>query len=157
MHALFEGSGSRSRSTWSRDPQRPLSRIAPGFPSRRRRETFIPLPRRTEQSPPSGRGDQATWSTVDSGLYAGSRRGEFVGFIESLPRGRYAAFDATSRRVGEFEDATEARSAVEAESSSIGSAPRRGDRGSAGMAAATATGVLAIVLAVLATTSAPLL
>ncbi|GAA4782520.1 MULTISPECIES: hypothetical protein [Microbacterium] len=54
-----------------------------------------------------------TWSRVQSGLHVGNRDGEFLGFVEKGPDGRFVAFDGHAEPVGTFTRLEEAEGAVE--------------------------------------------
>ncbi len=55
---------------------------------------------------------EATWARVDDGFYVGSRDGVFLGCIEVLPDGRFAALDAHTQPIGIRESLTDAMHAV---------------------------------------------
>ncbi|MGW9113299.1 hypothetical protein [Microbacterium sp. NPDC055683] len=86
-----------------------------------------------------------TWSTVDSGFHVAGRKGEFVGFIDTSSDGRHLAFDRWSTHVGDFDDITEAKAAVEAVGSGeTGLRPaRRSPRALIAAGAATGMALLA--------------
>jgi hypothetical protein len=42
---------------------------------------------------------EATWARVDDGFYVGSRDGVFLGCIDVLPDGRFAALDAHTQPI----------------------------------------------------------
>lgn len=54
----------------------------------------------------------ATWARVDDGFYVGSHDGVFLGCIDVLPDGRYAALDAHTRPIRTCVDLTEAMRVV---------------------------------------------
>ncbi|MDN3310943.1 hypothetical protein QWJ90_08370 [Microbacterium oryzae] len=58
-------------------------------------------------------GTHTTWCPVPGGLQVANRGGAFMGFIEKLPGGGFAAFDAHSERIADFAGLAEARAAVE--------------------------------------------
>jgi hypothetical protein len=55
---------------------------------------------------------EATWARVDDGFYVGSRDGVFLGCIDVLPDGRFAALDARTQPIGTRESLPEAMHAV---------------------------------------------
>lgn len=57
-------------------------------------------------------GTGVTWARVEDGFHVGSRRGEFLGYIDRQSDGTFLAFDAFSRVVGRFRGLTAAMSAV---------------------------------------------
>ncbi|SDQ47748.1 hypothetical protein [Microbacterium sp. cf332] len=52
------------------------------------------------------------WARVEDGFHVGSRTGEFVGYIDRQPDGRYLAYDSRSRCVGSFPELTAAMRAL---------------------------------------------
>ncbi len=54
----------------------------------------------------------ATWARVDEGFYVGSRDGAFLGCIDVLPDGRFAALDAHTRPISTHAQLDEAMRAV---------------------------------------------
>jgi hypothetical protein len=58
-------------------------------------------------------GTHTTWCPVPGGLEVANRGGAFMGFVEKMPGGGFAAFDAHAERIGDFGDIAEARAAVE--------------------------------------------
>lgn len=57
----------------------------------------------------------ATWAKVEDGFYVGSRNGEFLGYVDQEPSGRYIASDMFSQVIGEFETLSAALRAVDHE------------------------------------------
>ncbi|MFZ8758902.1 hypothetical protein ACO03V_15940 [Microbacterium sp. HMH0099] len=57
-------------------------------------------------------GTGVTWARVEDGFHVGSRRGEFLGYIDRQSDGTFLAFDSFSRMVGRFRGLTAAMSAV---------------------------------------------
>lgn len=55
---------------------------------------------------------EATWARVDDGFYVGSLDGVFLGCIDVLPDGRFAALDAHTQPIGTHESLPEAMHAV---------------------------------------------
>jgi hypothetical protein len=53
-----------------------------------------------------------TWARVDDGFYVGSRDGSFLGCIDALPDGRFAALDALTRPIRTCHHLREAMQAV---------------------------------------------
>lgn len=53
------------------------------------------------------------WACVEEGFHVGSRRGDFLGYVDRQPDGGYRAFDARSRPQGDFPTLAAATSAVE--------------------------------------------
>ena len=53
------------------------------------------------------------WACVEEGFHVGSRRGDFLGYIDRQPDGGYRAFDARSRSLGDFASLRAATAAVE--------------------------------------------
>lgn len=54
----------------------------------------------------------AVWARVDEGFYVGSRDGSFLGCIDVLPDGRFAALDAHTRPISTHARLDEAMHAV---------------------------------------------
>ncbi|WP_295012196.1 hypothetical protein [uncultured Microbacterium sp.] len=52
------------------------------------------------------------WACVEKGFHVGSRRGEFLGYVDLQSDGRYRAFDARGGVVGDFSALDDATSAV---------------------------------------------
>ena len=46
----------------------------------------------------------ALWASVADGFYVGSDAGSFLGYVDRQPDGRWRAFDAVSRVIGDFPD-----------------------------------------------------
>ncbi len=64
--------------------------------------------------PNSARPDHdVLWACVEEGFHVGSRRGDFLGYIDRQPDGGYRAFDARSRPQGDFPTLPAATAAVE--------------------------------------------
>lgn len=53
------------------------------------------------------------WACVEEGFHVGSRRGDFLGYVDRQPDGRYRAFDARSLHLGDFATLPAATNAVE--------------------------------------------
>jgi hypothetical protein len=53
-----------------------------------------------------------TWARVDDGFYVGSHEGAFLGCIDVLPDGRFAALDALTRPIRTCDHLREAMQAV---------------------------------------------
>lgn len=54
----------------------------------------------------------ATWARVDDGFYVGSLDGAFLGCIDTLPDGRFAAMDAHTQPIRTCDDLPEAMRTV---------------------------------------------
>lgn len=52
------------------------------------------------------------WACVEDGFHVGSRRGDFLGYVDRQPDGGYRAFDARSRTLGDFPTLQAATAAV---------------------------------------------
>lgn len=52
------------------------------------------------------------WACVEEGFHVGSRGGDFLGYVDRQPDGRYSAFDARSRTLGSFATLEEATATV---------------------------------------------
>jgi len=57
--------------------------------------------------------EHAVWSKVEDGFYAGSRLGEFIGYIEREADGSYIASNGYSRRIGAFSSLSSAMRAID--------------------------------------------
>ena len=57
-------------------------------------------------------GNGIVWARVEDGFHVGSRTGEFVGYIDRQPDGRYLAYDSRSACAGSFSDLTTAMRAL---------------------------------------------
>jgi hypothetical protein len=57
-------------------------------------------------------GTGIVWARVEDGFHVGSRDGDFVGYIDRLPDGRYQAYDSRSRSAGMFPELTAAMRAL---------------------------------------------
>ncbi|MFS0713100.1 hypothetical protein ABC195_04395 [Microbacterium sp. 2P01SA-2] len=57
-------------------------------------------------------GSGIVWARVEDGFHVGSRTGEFVGYIDRQPDGRYVAYDSRSSCAGAFTDLTTAMRAL---------------------------------------------
>jgi hypothetical protein len=55
------------------------------------------------------------WARVEDGFHVGSRRGEFLGYIERQSDGSFIAFDMLSRAAGRFTVLTQAMNALTAQ------------------------------------------
>ncbi len=53
------------------------------------------------------------WACVEEGFHVGSRRGDFLGYVDRQAGGAYRAFDARSRMLGDFATLAAATNAVE--------------------------------------------
>ncbi|KQV02316.1 hypothetical protein QYR02_03245 [Microbacterium maritypicum] len=53
------------------------------------------------------------WACVEEGFHVGSRRGDFLGYVDRQGDGGYRAFDARSSPVGDFATLQAATTAVE--------------------------------------------
>ncbi|KJL20439.1 hypothetical protein RN51_02656 [Microbacterium oxydans] len=53
------------------------------------------------------------WACVEEGFHVGSRRGDFLGYVDRQTGGGYRAFDARSRSLGDFPSLRAATAAVE--------------------------------------------
>lgn len=62
---------------------------------------------------PNGAG--VVWARVEDGFHVGSRRGEFLGYIERQSDGAFVAFDMHSRPAGRFPLLTHAMNALTAQ------------------------------------------
>ncbi|GAA4191900.1 hypothetical protein GCM10022219_11410 [Microbacterium oryzae] len=60
-----------------------------------------------------------TWAVVDAGFHVASRRGEFVGVVDTDSEGRFLAFDGRGQIIGAFVDIAEAMAEVEAHASDM--------------------------------------
>ncbi|WP_186307492.1 hypothetical protein [Microbacterium sp. 1.5R] len=56
------------------------------------------------------------WACVEEGFHVGSRAGDFLGYVDRQPSGRFRAFDARSEGLGDFSTLGEATAAVAARS-----------------------------------------
>ncbi|APF34934.1 hypothetical protein C1N74_14490 [Microbacterium sp. SGAir0570] len=68
-------------------------------------------------APRAGRpmtGTGIVWARVEDGFHVGSRTGEFVGYIDRQPDGRYLAYDSRSACAGAFVELTAAMRALAA-------------------------------------------
>ncbi|MEU1973084.1 hypothetical protein ABZ477_15620 [Microbacterium sp. NPDC019599] len=65
---------------------------------------------------PEDRESVRCWHEVEAGYWAGSADGAFLGTVECTPAGRFAARDALSSHLGEYETLALAQSAVIIES-----------------------------------------
>lgn len=54
----------------------------------------------------------ALWSCVQAGFHVGSRRGQFLGYVDRQRDGRYLAVDARGADVGSYASLGEATRAV---------------------------------------------
>lgn len=54
------------------------------------------------------------WACVEEGFHVGSRDGDFLGYVDRQPDGRYRAFDARSAVIGDFAALADATAAVSA-------------------------------------------
>lgn len=54
----------------------------------------------------------ATWSAVETGFWAGSAGGNFIGTVEKVPHGEFIARNAVGAEIGSFDSSREARAAV---------------------------------------------
>lgn len=68
---------------------------------------------------PHPAGSGIVWARVEDGFHVGSRTGEFVGYIDRQPDGRYLAYDSRSQCVGAFSELTSAMRTL-AQPSSVG-------------------------------------
>jgi len=57
-------------------------------------------------------GHAVRWDEVEPGLRVGTRRGEYLGFIERTVYGTFVAFDGFSTPVGRYDSLREAQRAV---------------------------------------------
>jgi len=57
-------------------------------------------------------GHAVRWDEVEPGFRVGTRRGEYLGFIESTARGTFVAVDGFSTPVGRYYSLREARRAL---------------------------------------------
>ncbi|QLD12104.1 hypothetical protein [Microbacterium oleivorans] len=57
-------------------------------------------------------GTGVVWARVEDGFHVGSRDGDFVGYIDRLPDGRYEAYDSRSQSAGTFVELTAAMRAL---------------------------------------------
>lgn len=67
-------------------------------------------------------GTGIVWARVEDGFHVGSRDGDFVGYIDRLPDGRYQAHDSRSRSAGVFPELTAAMRALAAPPTTAGTA-----------------------------------
>lgn len=75
-------------------------------------------------TPPEHSSD-VLWACVEDGFHVGSRGGDFLGYVDRQPDGRFRAFDARSTALGDFatlSDATHAVSTTSAPSVPLASA-----------------------------------
>ncbi|KAA9089068.1 hypothetical protein [Microbacterium radiodurans] len=66
----------------------------------------------TRRGAPRRPGGGVVWARVEDGFHVGSTDGDFVGYIDRQPDGRWHAFDARSRMVGSFAVVTDAMRAL---------------------------------------------
>lgn len=52
------------------------------------------------------------WACVEDGFHVGSRGGDFLGYVDRSPEGRYLAFDARSSAIGSYDSLNAATTAV---------------------------------------------
>lgn len=90
-----------------------------------------------------------TWATVDSGFHVGSRDGEFVGYIDTTPDGRFIAFDGQSTPHGYFRSLDQAQASL-ASAPQTRRAPKARVEWSPTFFAATVSGSLGVGLFALA-------
>ena len=57
------------------------------------------------------------WACVEEGFHVGSRGGDFLGYVDRHANGTYAAFDARSHALGNFETLDGATAAVSSSTS----------------------------------------
>lgn len=69
------------------------------------------------------------WACVEEGFHVGSRRGDFLGYIDRQPDGEYRAFDARSRSLGDFPTLRAATAAVEQPTDAASSEIHDGEQG----------------------------
>lgn len=61
---------------------------------------------------PHSSSSDVLWACVEEGFHVGSRGGDFLGYVDRQPDGRYSAFDARSQTLGSFATLEEATSTV---------------------------------------------
>ncbi|GEP48821.1 peptide ABC transporter permease [Microbacterium saccharophilum] len=96
-----------------------------------------------------------TWAPVEDGLVVGSRRGEFVGFVESTADGSYVAFDSRAQPIGRYETLASAKASTGTVSPDPRTARRRRRAERALFAGATVTGAVAGMMVLAAGVLAP--
>lgn len=96
-----------------------------------------------------------TWAPVEDGLVVGSRRGEFVGFVESTADGSYVAFDSRAQPIGRYATLASAKASTGTVDADPRTAQRRRRLERALFAGATVSGAVAGAMVLAAGVLAP--
>lgn len=96
-----------------------------------------------------------TWAPVEDGLVVGSRRGEFVGFVESTADGSYVAFDSRAQPIGRYATLASAKASTGTVDTDPRSARRRRRVERVLFTGATISGAVAGVMVLAAGVLAP--
>lgn len=96
-----------------------------------------------------------TWAPVEDGRVVGSRRGEFVGFVEATADGSYVAFDSRAQPIGRYDTLASAKASTGTVSPDPKTARRRRGVERALFAGATVSGAVAGIMVLAAGVLAP--